>query len=59
LNDVDKKYHRLFGYVQELADAFENELKPLEPKDCWNKGAAFSLAMEKAVLICEKTFQKI
>lgn len=36
------------GRLQSLADAFELALLPHRPEDCWNRGAAFTMGMEKA-----------
>ena len=44
----------LFGRIEELADILENDLRPTEADLCWNRGAAFTLAMEKAIVICDK-----
>jgi hypothetical protein len=37
----------LLGSVEVLANEFEQRLLPLEVDKCWNKGAAFTLAMTK------------
>jgi len=44
-----------FGMLGELAGKLEAELSPIKSDACWNKGAAFMLAMEKAVNVCKKT----
>lgn len=43
-----------FGMFGELANKLEGELSPVLPEACWNKGAAFVLALDKAVKVCEK-----
>lgn len=44
----------LFGRIEELADMLEGDLRPTEADLCWNRGAAFTLAMEKAVGVLSK-----
>ena len=44
----------LFGKVEFLGDKLINILLPIEINDCWNRGAAFTLAMEKARVVCEE-----
>ena len=41
----------LFGRLEELAQKLEDNLAPIEAKNCWNRGAAFTLAMERAYRI--------
>jgi hypothetical protein len=48
--DLDQA-SKLFGYIEEMGDQIVLDLHPIEVKRCWNKGAAFILAMEKAVNI--------
>jgi len=44
----------LFGIVSGLAEKLDQELFPIEAIKCWNRGAAFTLVMEKAMMICER-----
>jgi hypothetical protein len=39
---------QIVGLIPDLAATFEQELLPHRPEECWNRGAAFSLAMERA-----------
>jgi hypothetical protein len=43
----------LYGLLEEMANVLEDRLKPSLPEDCWNRGAAFTMAMQKAVKICK------
>lgn len=54
----DKKYEYLFSHVTEISDAFIKELAPAEPKECWKRGAVFTLGMERALRLCKKTSNK-
>ena len=44
----------LFGVAEVLAGELEKSLAPTLPEKCWNRGAAFTLAMEKAKKICNR-----
>ena len=44
----------LFAVVTQLSEILEEQLKPITPEECWKRGAAFTLAMSKAVDICKK-----
>jgi hypothetical protein len=43
-----------FGMIQELGDQFDLMLGSIESSKCWNRGAAFTLAMEKAEALVKK-----
>jgi len=44
---------KLCGELERLADELELRLHPVPIKNCWNKGAAFGLAMDRAVdVVC-------
>lgn len=49
---------RLLGQVEPLAEELTTALLPIKIQDCWNRGAAFTLAMEKAVDICSRSMRK-
>jgi hypothetical protein len=53
LSKKDSGYNLMLGLTEKLAEELTQELAPIDPKACWNKGAAFILAMEKTVAICE------
>ena len=44
-----------FGTTEFLSKRLEKELLPMDVDRCWNKGAAFTLAMEKALRISADT----
>lgn len=46
-------YKELFALVSDLSSSLEAEIFPLTIQSCWNKGAAFTLAMEKAMNLCK------
>ena len=47
-------YKELYKVVPELAQRVVDELFPIEIDNCWNKGAAFVLAMEKGMQCGER-----
>jgi hypothetical protein len=53
-SDKDKIYmmNVCLGTIKPLAKKFEKELEPVTVDECWNKGAAFKLAMQKAMTVC-------
>lgn len=42
-----------FGELEHLAHKIETELYPVTINQCWNRGAAFTLMLEKAIKILE------
>lgn len=46
--------NKLFKCLEFMAKKLEHELNPILVDECWNRGAAFTLAMEKAMNICKK-----
>lgn len=50
------KFRQLFCLTKELSETLEKEFAPLEAKDFWNRGAGFSLSMDKAVTICKDNY---
>lgn len=58
LADNYEKWKGSLGYIEELAGELDQSLFPMESKKCWNRGAAFNLAMEKAKAICEDNLNK-
>jgi len=46
--DTVKLAERAIAMVEELSRLLDRDLYPADSKGCWNKGAAFMLAMEKA-----------
>lgn len=50
----DAEIESRLAMVPDIATSLEIELLPHTPSDCWNKGAAFGLAMDKAVNILRR-----
>ena len=44
----------MVGKSEILSEFLVQELAPIEVKNCWNKGAAFIMAMEKAANVCKR-----
>jgi|SRR5215471_1236191 len=57
INTVDKA-QSIAKHVEELGAELENQLKPATAGQCWGKGAAFVLAMEKARSVVHRFNQR-
>jgi hypothetical protein len=44
--------------IPHISDKFEQELLPYTPKECWNRGVSFGMAMQKALAVVEKDWNK-
>ena len=49
----------LFGYIEILSGKLEHSLMPVDVVRCWNRGAAFTLAMEKARTVCREKLKHL
>ena len=52
----DSSYIDLFALTTELERELNNELSPMVADECWNKGIAFTMAMNKSIEICKRFF---
>lgn len=46
--EPEARANKLLAMIELLAGRLDKKLGPVDPEKCWNKGAAFQLAMEKA-----------
>lgn len=58
-DEEDKDVVWAFGMMSDFAEKLETELYPVKAEACWNKGAAFTLAMEKAISVCKRMISSI
>jgi len=58
LSKTDEKYLELLIMAGEIAVKLDEMLYPMDGGECWNKGIAFAMAMNKAVELCKKTISK-